>query len=159
MNKLITIQVNANYYENYNIDSDIPYYKIKGTHVFEMEVNFDDLMYREEELRSIINDKIHRATNPSNTTQACKYIITDIQLKDEVTHFGTINTKDINNYPIPTEERYPNKINPSLCSPAAVESIQSIKNYRNVVDFTDIVNKTTEPSPFSYNDGFGTHSL
>ena len=146
MNNLRTIQVNANYYENYNWDEAIPYYKIKGTHVFEMDVNFDDLMYREEELRSIINDKIHRATNPSNSNSACKYIVTDIDLKDEVTLLPNLTSEDLNKYK-PTRE---NKINPSLCSRAAVESIQKIKNYRDVIDFTDIVDKTGSPSPFDY---------
>ena len=148
MNNLRAIQVHTNYYENYNFDSDIPYYKIKGTHVFECEVNFDDLMYNEEALRSILNDKIHRATNPSNSNSACKYIITSIELKDEVTNFGTINSKDIESYPIPTNERFKNKINPSLCSRAAVESLTSIRDYRSVCDFTDIVDRSMEPSPF-----------
>jgi hypothetical protein len=149
MKNLRAIQVHTNYYENYNFDSDIPHYKIKGSHIFECEVNFDDLMYREEELKSILNDKIHRDTNPHNSPDADKYIITDIQLKDEVTSFGVINSEDINHYPIPTEERYANKINPSLCSRAAVESITKIKNYREVCDFTDIVDKTLEQSPFN----------
>ena len=148
MQNLRAIQVHTNYYENYNFDSDIPYYKIKGTHIFECEVNFDDLMYNEEALRSILNDKIHRDTNPSNSSSACKYIITHIELKPEVTSFGTINTEDINHYPIPTSERFKNKINPSLCSRAAVESIQAIKSFRDVIDFSDIVDKTSEPSPF-----------
>ena len=149
MNNLRAIQVHTNYYENYNFDSDIPHYKIKGSHVFECEVNVDDLMYNEEKLRSILNDKIHRATNPHNSPDADKYIITSIELKDEVTDFGVINHKDIESYPIPVEERHPNKINPSLCSRAAVESIQNIRNYREVIDFTDIVDKTMEPSPFN----------
>ncbi len=143
MQNLRTIQVHTNYYENYNIDGDKPYYKIKGSHVFECEVNFDDLMYRETELRSILNDKIHRDTNPTNSPMACKFIITSIELKDGVTNFGVINTKDINNYPIPVEERHPNKINPALCSEAARDSIQKIRNYREVIDFTNIEDHTT----------------
>ena len=145
MNNLRAIQVHTNYYENYNFDSDIPYYKIKGSHVFECEVNFDDLMYNEVELRSILNDKIHRATNPHNSPDADKYIISSIELKDEVTDFGRITSKDIESYPIPTNERFKNRINPSLCSRAAVESIQKIRNYREVIDFTDIVDKTMDP--------------
>ena len=151
MNNLRAIQVHTKYYENYNFDSDIPHYKIKGSHVFECEVGFDDLMYNEEELRSILNDKIHRATNPHNSPSADKYIISSIELKDEVTDFGKIDTKDIESYPIPTNERYRNRINPSLCSRAAVESIQKIRNYREVIDFTDIVDKTMEASPFNVN--------
>jgi len=143
MNNLRAIQVHTNYYENYNFDSDIPHYKIKGSHVFECEVNFDDLMYNEEKLRSILNDKIHRATNPHNSPDADKYIITSIELKDEVTHFGTINSEDINHYPIPTNERHPNKINPALCSEAARDSLQRIPNYREVIDFTNIEDHTT----------------
>jgi len=154
MNNLRAIQVHTNYYENYNFDSDIPYYKIKGTHVFECEVNFNDLMYNELMLRSILNDKIVRATNPHNSPSADKYIITSIELKDEVTDFGVINSKDIESYPIPTNERYQNKINPSLCSRAAVESLTSIRDYRSVCDFTDIVDKTMEPSPFQLRNNY-----
>ena len=143
MNNLRAIQIFCNYYENYNFDQPYPHYKIKGTHVFECEVNFDDLMYREEELKSILNDKIHRETNPSNSNSACKYIITGIELKDEVTNFGTINSEDINHYPIPTNERHPNKINPALCSEAARDSLQRIPNYREVIDFTNIEDHTT----------------
>tara|TARA_R110001632_G_scaffold44109_1_gene112108 strand:+ start:200 stop:553 length:354 start_codon:yes stop_codon:yes gene_type:complete len=105
-------------------------------------------MYNEEALRSILNDKIHRDTNPTNSPSACKYIITHIELKPEVTNFGIINSADIESYPIPTSERYSNKINPSLCSRAAVESIQAIKSFRDVCDFSDIVDKTGEASPF-----------
>ena len=141
-----TIQIFTNYYENYNIDGDIPYYKFKGTHVFEMEVAFDDLMYREELLIPAINDMIAKQTNPDNSPMACKYIIKDIDLKDEVTTLPNLTIKELTEYK-PTRE---NKINPSLCSRAAVESIQKIENYRDVVDFTDIVDKTAEPSPFNY---------
>jgi len=141
-----TIQITTNYYENYNWDSDIPYYKIKGTHVFEMDVNFNDLMYNKEKLVEAINDMIAKKTNPDNSPSACKYIVTDIDLKDEVTTLPNLTIKELTNYK-PTRE---NKINPSLCSRAAVESIQKIENYRDVVDFTNIVDKTSEPSPFDY---------
>ena len=141
-----TIQIYTNYYENYNFDSDIPYYKIKGTFVFEMDVNFDDLMYREKELRAAINDMIAKDTNSENLPGADKYIIKSIELKDEVKTLPNLTMDQLTNYK-PTRE---NKINPSLCSRAAVESIQSIKNYRDVVDFTNIVDKTSEPSPFDY---------
>jgi len=141
-----TIQIFCNYYENYNFDSDIPYYKIKGTFVFEMDVNFDDLMYRKEQLTIAINDMIAKDTNSQNLPSADKYIITDIDLKDEVKTFPSLSSEDLTNYK-PTRE---NKINPSLCSRAAVESIKEIKNYRDVVDFTNIVDKTSEPSPFDY---------
>ena len=144
MQNLRTIQVHTNYYENYNFDSDTPYYKIKGTHVFEIDVDFDDLMYRTNELKAAINDMIAKDTNPSNSPSACKYIITSIELKSEVTTFTPLTSEALTKYK-PTRT---NKINPSLCSRAAVESIQSIKNYRDVVDFTDIVDKTTESSPF-----------
>ena len=146
MQHMRTIQIFCNYYENYNFDEAIPYYKIKGTHVFEMDVNFDDLMYRKDELEAAINDMIAKDTNPSNSPSACKYIVTDIELKDGVTKFVPLTSEDLTKYK-PTRE---NKINPSLCSRAAVESIQKIKNYRDVVDFTDIVDKTKEPSPFDY---------
>jgi len=141
-----TIQIFCNYYENYNFDSDIPYYKFKGAHVFEMDVAFNDLMYREKELRAAINDMIAKDTNSQNLPGADKFIITSIELKDEVTVFPTLSSEDLTNYK-PTRE---NKINPSLCSRAAVESIQRIKNYRDVVDFTNIVDKSSEPSPFDY---------
>ena len=144
MEHMRTIQIFTNYYENYNFDGDSPYYKIKGTHVFEMDVNFNDLMYRKEELVAAINDMIAKWSNPNNSLMADKYIITDIDLKDEVTTLPNLNNWGLNNYK-PTRE---NKINPSLCSRAAVESIQNIDNYREVVDFTDIVDKTSEPSPF-----------
>tara|TARA_S200002703_G_scaffold129298_1_gene116309 strand:+ start:82 stop:525 length:444 start_codon:yes stop_codon:yes gene_type:complete len=145
MNNLRAIQIFCTYFENYNFDGDTPYYKIKGSHVFECEVNFNDLMYRQDELRSILNDKIHRETNPTNSPQACKYIIDSIELKDEVTHFGVINTEDINHYPIPQEERFPNKINPGLCSPAAnqylMEKCRDQRGYRDqAIDYMDIKN-------------------
>ena len=143
-----TIQIFTNYYENYNLDGE-PYYKIKGTHVFEMDVNFNDLMYRKDELKAAINDMIAKDTNPDNSPYADKYIITDIDLKDEVTKFVPLTAQDLTNYK-PTRT---NKINPSLCSRAAVESIWEINNFRaEVVDFTDIVDKTHEPSPFDYID-------
>ena len=138
-----TIQIFCNYYENYNLEGE-PYYKIKGTHVFEMDVNFNDLMYRKDELKAAINDMIAKDTNPDNSPYADKYIITDIDLKDEVTKFVPLTAQDLTNYK-PTRE---NKINPSLCSRAAVESIREINNYREVVDFTDIVDKSYMPSPF-----------
>jgi len=143
-----TIQITTNYYENYNFEGDVPYYKIKGTHVFEMDVAFNDLMYREEMLIPAINDMIAKQTNPDNSPMADKYIITDIDLKDEVTQLPSLSTTELTEYK-PTRE---NKINPSLCSRAAVESIQKIENYRDVVDFTNIVDKTSEPSPFDYID-------
>ena len=146
MQHMRTIQIFCNYYENYNFDSVIPYYKIKGTHVFEMDVNFDDLMYRETELKAAINDMIVKDTNPDNLPGADKYIIKSIELKDEVTKFVPLTSEQLTNYK-PTRT---NKINPSLCSRAAVESIQNIKNYREVCDFTDIVDKTSEASPFNY---------
>ena len=139
MNYMRTIQIFCNYYENYNFDEDIPYYKIKGTHVFEMDVNFDDLMYRKEQLMLAINDMIAKQTNPSNSPSACKYIVTDIDLKDEVTTLHNLTSEDLTKYK-PTRE---NKINPALCSEAARDSIRKIKNYREVVDFRDIQNHTT----------------
>ena len=143
-----TIQIFCNYYENYNLEGE-PYYKIKGTHVFEMDVNFNDLMYRKGELKAAINDMIAKQTNPDNSPHADKYIIKDIDLKDEVTKFVPLTAQDLTNYK-PTRT---NKINPSLCSRAAVESIWEINNFRaEVVDFTDIVDKTHEPSPFDYID-------
>lgn len=145
-----TIQIFCNYYENYNFDSDIPYYKIKGTHVFEMDVNFNDLMYRKDELEAAINDMIAKDTNPDNSPQACKYIVTDIELKDGVTQFAPLTSEDLTKYK-PTRE---NKINPSLCSRAAVESLTSIRDYRSVCDFTDIVDKTMEPSPFQLRNNY-----
>ena len=144
MSYMRTIQIFCNYYENYNFDSDIPYYKIKGTHVFEMDVEFDDLMYNKEKLVMAINDMISCSTNPENSPRADKYIIKDIDLKDEVTKFVPLTSKDLTNYK-PTKE---NKINPSLCSRAAVESIKEISDYRSVCDFTDIVDHTMNPSPF-----------
>jgi len=140
-----TIQITTNYYENYNWDGDTPYYKIKGSHVFEMDVNFDDLMYREKELRAAINDMISRWSNPNSNNLADKYIIKSIDLKDEVTTFPTLTMDQLTEYK-PERE---NKINPSLCSRNAVESIREIPNYREVVDFTNIVDKTMEPSPFN----------
>ena len=104
-----TIQIFTNYYENYNLDGE-PYYKIKGTHVFEMDVNFNDLMYRKDELKAAINDMIAKDTNPDNSPHACKYIVTDIDLKDEVSTLPTLTATDLTNYK-PTRE---NKINPSL---------------------------------------------
>ena len=141
-----TIQIYTNYYENYNWEGDIPYYKIKGSHVFEMDVNFDDLMYREKELVAAINDMIAKWSNPNSNSLADKYIITNIDLKDEVTTLPNLTMDQLTEYK-PTRE---NKINPSLCSRAAVESIKEIKNYRDVVDFTNIVDKTMEASPFNY---------
>ena len=139
MNYMRTIQIFCNYYENYNFDSDIPYYKIKGTPVFEMDVNFDDLMYRKEELMLAINDMIAKKTNPTNSNSACKYIVTDIDLKDEVTLLPKLTSEDLTKYK-PTRE---NKINPALCSEAARDSIRRIHNYRDVVDFTNIEDHTT----------------
>lgn len=140
MQNLRTIQVFTNYYENYNIDGDVPYYKIKGQHVFEIKVDFDDLMYRKEELTAAINDMIAKDTNPNNSPMACKYIITSIELKDEVTKFPSLSAEDLTNYK-PTRT---NKINPALCSRAAKESIREIKNYREVCDFTDVKDMTSE---------------
>tara|TARA_Y100000385_G_C12607012_1_gene431311 strand:+ start:50 stop:484 length:435 start_codon:yes stop_codon:yes gene_type:complete len=134
MQNLRTIQVFTNYYENYNFDGPIPYYKIKGTHVFEIKVDFDDLMYREEELTAAINDMIAKDTNPSNSPMACKYIITNIDLKNDVTELPTLTPEDLTKYK-PTRS---NKINPALCSRAARESIREIKNYREICDFTDV---------------------
>ena len=89
---------------------------------------------------------IAKDTNSENLPGADKYIIKSIELKDEVKTLPNLTMDQLTNYK-PTRE---NKINPSLCSRAAVESIQSIKNYRDVVDFTNIVDKTSEPSPFDY---------
>ncbi len=143
MEYMRTIQIFTNYYENYNFDGDIPYYKIKGTHVFEMDVNFDDLMYRKEQLVEAINDMIAKDTNPENSPRADKYIITDIDLKDEVTTLPNLTYYGLTKYK-PTKE---NKINPALCSPAAKDSIKQIPNYREVCDFSDIVDKTRSTNP------------
>ena len=143
MSNLRTIQAICNYYENYNFEGDTPYYKIKGQHIFEFEIEFDELMYREEELKKCINDKIARWSN-AHEPMSCRYIVREIVLKDEVTEFGvlTIDTYE-------KENLQPNKINPSLCSRNAVESIREIPNYREVCDFTNIIDKTMEPSPFN----------
>ena len=130
MEYMRTIQIFTNYYENYNFDSDFPYYKIKGTHVFEMDVNFNDLMYRKDELVAAINDMIAKQTNPTNSLMADKYIITDIDLKDDVTKLTNLNSFGLTHYK-PTRE---NKINPKYCSEAAIDSLLNIKNHKEVLE-------------------------
>jgi len=135
MNYLRTIQAKAHYFENYNIDGDTPYYKIKGEHVFEFEVDFNELMYREEELKKAINDKIARWSN-AGEVQSCRYIVYDIILKDEVTDFGVLSLEHYED-----EDLTENKINPLFCSEAAKDLINRncnrIQNYRDeVVDYS-----------------------
>jgi len=95
-----------------------------------MDVNFDDLMYRKDELMAAINDMIAKQTNPDNSLSACKYIVTDIDLKDEVTKFDSLTSEQLTNYK-PTRE---NKINPKYCSDAAFDSLMNIKNYKEVLE-------------------------
>ena len=144
-----TIQIFCAYFENYNYDSDTPYYKIKGEHVFEMDVEFNDLMYRENELRAVINDMIVKRTNPNGSPSACKYIITSIELKPETDNLGSLNMKQLTKAYFKGED-YPNhlqtnKINPGLCSPAAneylMERCRTHHNFRDqAIDYTDIKN-------------------
>ena len=130
MNMMRTIQIFTNYYENYNFDGPKPYYKIKGTHVFEMDVNFDDLMYRKDELVAAINDMIAKWSNPNQSPLADKYIITDIDLKDEVTTFHSLTSDELTEYK-PTRE---NKINLDYCSDAAWWSIKDLPNSEEVTE-------------------------
>ena len=46
-----TIQLFAQRYENYGYDEGREYWKPKGGHVFEVEIDFDWLMYVEDEVR------------------------------------------------------------------------------------------------------------
>lgn len=141
MNTLRTIQVTTAYFENYNWDGDVPYYKIKGAHTFELDVDLDDLIYREEELRAYINDMIVEDTNPNGSPLACKYIIIDITIKDEVTRLPFVTSSFLDHYR-PTST---NRINPGLCSPAAkdylMDRCREDQLFRDrAIDYRDIKN-------------------
>jgi hypothetical protein len=130
MNKLRTIQIFCNYYENYNDYNEVPYYKIKGQHVFEMDVDFDDLLYRKDQLKAAINDMIAKETNPDNYPDANKYIIVDIELKDGVTQLPSLSSEDLTGYK-PTRE---NRINLRWCSQHAYDSLMRLKNVDEVLE-------------------------
>lgn len=57
----VKIVVNCQYYENYNVGPDgfgeVPYWKPKGGHTFEMPVDSDVVMYTDDEVmaKAIIN--------------------------------------------------------------------------------------------------------
>ena len=137
MNYMRTIQIFCNYYENYNYaEGSKPYYKIKGTHVFEMEVNFDDLMYREDELRRVIGDLISCETNPKNLKGADKYIIRSIEIKDEVTVLPKITTETLNNR-LQFRKLRKNTINYNSCSPAAKETLSDLSPDQVLIDNID----------------------
>lgn len=79
------IHLHAQFYENYNVNSDgslgeTPYWKPKGGHTFEVEVDFDWLMYVDSEDRDAVFAEL--VAKQSNVYEKFEY--RDFELAPEI---------------------------------------------------------------------------
>ena len=90
---LSKINLLAQRFENYNVGpeglGEVPYWKPKGGHVFEVKVNFDWLMYADSEDR----DKIFASIIDAESNDYEKFEYVEFELAPEV---SKISTKDFN---------------------------------------------------------------
>lgn len=89
------IHLHAQFYENYNVNSDgslgeTPYWKPKGGHTFEVEVDFDWLMYVDSDVRDAIFTKL--VAKQSNVYEKFEYV--EFELAPEISE---ISFEEFNN--------------------------------------------------------------
>ena len=65
MNKTFVL-IEAQFYENYNIDGSEPYWKPKGGIEFKVEVTMDNLMYSEDKCIIAFKKILDIGTKPGN---------------------------------------------------------------------------------------------
>lgn len=80
----VKVVVNCQYYENYNVGPDgfgeVPYWKPKGGHIFEMPIDSDVVMYCDDE---VLVGAINNLVEKQNT----------IAVKFEVIDYDVVFTK------------------------------------------------------------------
>lgn len=85
---LKTVHIYTQRYENYGYDEGREYWKPKGEHVFEVEIDFDWLMYVDEETRTAVFNAL--LAKQSNELEMFEY--RDMGFKPYVTEisFGEV---------------------------------------------------------------------
>ena len=83
------------YLENYSDNPNTkPYWKIKGDHIFEMELSSDLWLYAQDEVEQYINHSIAKAHN----NEYCKYIPNSYEIRfDEPEQLPSMDMAKLNN--------------------------------------------------------------
>jgi len=97
------IHLHAQFYENYNFNSDgslgeTPYWKPKGGHVFELEVDFDWLMYADGPDRDgVLTNLVAEQSNEYEKFEYREFELAPEMSKISLEEFGRVYNAYYNN--------------------------------------------------------------